>query len=79
MCERKCVFTEIKEGIREFLEFNGNEYAACTISWNTKKMNVELRRKFTAPKAYMKKIGELSCWQFTSMVYRLQQREMREQ
>ena len=67
MCERKWVYTEIKEEIRDFLEFNGNEYAACTISWNTKKMKVELRRKFTAPKAYMKKLesshaGNLTAW-----------------
>ena len=43
MFERKWVYTDIKEEIRDFLEFIGNEYATCTISWNTKKMKVELK------------------------------------
>ena len=67
MCERKWVYTEIKEAIRDFLEFKGNAHAACTISWNTNKMKVELRRKFTAPKAYMENLesshaGNLTAW-----------------
>ena len=61
MCERKWVYTKTEEEIRDFLEFNVNEYATCTISWNTKNMKVELRRKFTEQNAYMKKISELSC------------------
>ena len=32
--------------IRDFLEFNGNEYATCTILINTKKINVVHKRKF---------------------------------
>ena len=32
--------------IRDFLEFNGNEYATCTILINTKKINVVRKRKF---------------------------------
>lgn len=39
------VKTEIKEEIRDFLEFNANEYATCT---------VVLRRKFIAQNAYVK-------------------------
>ena len=56
MFERKWVYTEKEGEIRDFLVFNGNEYATCTISWNTKKMKMELRRKFTAQNVYMKKL-----------------------
>ena len=58
----------MKEEIRDFLEFKGNEYATCTISWKIKNMKVELRRKFTAQNFYMKKINKLSCWQINSMI-----------
>ena len=53
--------------MRDFLEFNANEYATCTISWKIKNMKVELRRKFTAQNFYMKKktsfhAGKLTAW-----------------
>ena len=66
MCERKWVYSEIKKEIRDFLEFNGNECATCTISCYTMKMKVELKRKFTAQNVYMKKLESFHAGNLTA-------------
>ena len=45
---KRQVKAEIEEEIRDFLEFNENENATCTILFNTKKIKVMLKRKFIA-------------------------------
>ena len=49
------LYRKKQEEIRDFIEVNENEYATCTISWNTKKMKLELRRKSTAQNVYKKR------------------------
>ena len=59
LLNEKWAKTEINKEMKDFLEFNENEYAIYPNLWVTRK--VMLRGRLIAVSAYISTVGQLSC------------------